>query len=63
MLDYGILAKIVTENQKEITFAYPDVTSIKWDIETFNHTHNKVPLADDPDSHISIICAVIGTHI
>ena len=33
------------------------MTGIYWDIETFNTCHFDVPLADDDNSYISMICA------
>jgi len=57
----GIMSKLMTENKIEIK--YPDVNGIYFDIETYNHANPGVPKFDDEDSHISMICAVMNSHV
>jgi hypothetical protein len=57
----SIISKFIVEN--EVKFSYPEITPIYWDIETFNTKNFTVPLADDDNSHISMICAVRLNHI
>lgn len=58
MNQLGVLTKVIAENN--LSFEYPELKAIYWDIETFNTTHYNTPMYDDENSHISMLCSIIG---
>ena len=60
---FGITGKVICENN--LTFEYPEIKGIYWDIETGHPRagHTGAPMYNDEESFISMLCAVRDHHV
>jgi hypothetical protein len=49
-------------SENEVTFEYPEITPIYWDLETYNEKDFEFSEARDPDTIISMLVAVRNNH-
>ena len=56
----GTISKFLAENQ--VTFNYPEITPIYWDLETYNEKDFELPQARDADTIISMLVTIRKNH-